>query len=180
MQYNDYNACNRQIYYNVSKLILFVTNGNKWLKSRVKIKVIQSGLEAVQILDNLFIKAILVFGMLGFGNPMMGLCHFQQPPITTGIEGQVWLSRTCPETPTNSDCPPRPYQSKITVANQADEIVAEIKTDANGHFYRVLKPGIYKLKPQSPRSRPLAAEQVINVVKNVVTKVTINYDSGIR
>ena len=134
----------------------------------------------MQILDRFFVKAILVVGMLGFGNPIMGLPHFQQKPITTGIEGQVWLSNTCPETPTNSDCPPRPYQSKVTVANQADEIVTEIKTDANGHFSRVLQPGIYKLKPQSLRPYPFAPEQVIKVVKNVVTKVTINYDSGIR
>ncbi len=134
----------------------------------------------MQILDHLFVRAILLIGMLGFGNPMMGLCHFDQKSIPTGIEGQVWLKGTCPETPTNSICPPRPYQSKIIVANQADEMVAEITSDANGHFYRALKPGIYKLKPQSLRSRPIAAEQVIKIVKHVVTKVTINYDSGIR
>jgi hypothetical protein len=80
----------------------------------------------------------------------------------------------------NVDCSDRPYQASINVLNAQSETVGRIQSDTSGYFQKNLKPGTYILRPESSSVPPYAVEQTVTVKENQMTKVTINYDSGIR
>src|SRR4051812_10268095 len=97
----------------------------------------------------------------------------------SGIEGQVILGPLTPvQRPgkTNS----RAFQATITVLNKKGEIITKFQSGEDGHFRVSLKPGVYVLHPESPRSLPRAPVQTITVSENKFTQVDIKYDTGIR
>jgi hypothetical protein len=96
-----------------------------------------------------------------------------------GIEGQISFGPISPVArPGVANY--RPYQATITVLDQNGHAVVQFQSDADGNFRQPLEPGRYVLDPQSPGSRPGAAQQVIVVHPGEYTRVRINYDSGIR
>jgi len=99
---------------------------------------------------------------------------------TSGIYGQVTLGPVCPVVQANQPCPDQPYQAAIEVLDSNRNHVASFQTDAQGNFKVGLKPGDYILVPQSPNVMPHASEQTVTVQANILTQVTIVYDSGIR
>jgi hypothetical protein len=111
-----------------------------------------------------------------------------QPPVAvidSGIIGNVTLSPICPvETdPPTPGCAPKPYQAEIVIktADNNSE-VSRFTTNADGTFKFNLSPGNYLLVPQNkPNSiSPVGRSQNVIVFAHQFTKVTINYDTGIR
>jgi hypothetical protein len=128
-----------------------------------------------------FNKSFLIFCLSYIlGNSAVNACNDSAESLNSGIEGLVTLSPTCPMVINDVDCSDRPYRATIDVLNAHNEIVGEIQSDTSGHFQKYLQPGTYILRPESSVSPPYAAEQTVTVKENQMTKVTINYDSGIR
>ena len=98
----------------------------------------------------------------------------------SGVEGQVWIGPNCPVAQPGQDCPDKPYQATITINNSDGRMVAQIQTNVMGYFKTPLEPGEYVLHPESPNMMPYAGEQNFVVEAGKFTKVTVNYDSGIR
>jgi hypothetical protein len=74
----------------------------------------------------------------------------------------------------------RPYQARISVLDETGRLITQCDTDQAGRFVVNLDAGEYTLRPESPGPHPRAAQQVIRVRAGQVTRVGINYDSGIR
>lgn len=128
-----------------------------------------------------FNKSLLILGLLYMlGSSAVNACNDSSESINSGISGQVTLSPTCPMVLNNVDCSDRPYQATINVLNAQSETVGRIQSDTSGYFQKYLKPGTYILRPESSSVPPYAVEQTVTVKENQMTKVTINYDSGIR
>lgn len=97
----------------------------------------------------------------------------------SGIEGIVIISPISPiERPGVINY--RPYQATITVLNEKGKTVTQFQSGLDGTFRVNLKPGIYKLRPESETNYPRAEEQKVIVSKKEFTEVKINYNSGIR
>lgn len=100
---------------------------------------------------------------------------------SSGIEGQVWLTPTCPEVLfPQPDCQDRPYAAIIAIFNERGQLVSRVQSNAEGYFRAVLAPGIYRLCPESSNPVPHAEEQTVTIIQNQMTPITIKYDSGIR
>lgn len=99
--------------------------------------------------------------------------------LGSGIEGQVTVRPISPvERPKMVN--EHPYQATITVLDRADQIVTQFQSDVDGYFRVRLDPGIYTLRPESPKALPYAKKQTVTVCKMKFTQVQIFYDSGIR
>jgi hypothetical protein len=97
----------------------------------------------------------------------------------SGIEGQISFGPISPVAqPGMANY--RPYQASINVLDEQQRLVAEVESDADGHFRVLLPPGTYVLDPQPSGRRQHAAQQVVTVRPGALTPVRINYDSGIR
>jgi hypothetical protein len=103
-------------------------------------------------------------------------------PDASGITGQVMIGPTCggPVKAGSTECADKPYPTKITVLDQAGQVVTRITTDAEGRFSLPLPPGTYTLQPEMTGRLPMAVEQVVTVVSGQFLTVTITYDSGMR
>ncbi|MBA3947022.1 MAG: carboxypeptidase regulatory-like domain-containing protein [Herpetosiphonaceae bacterium] len=98
----------------------------------------------------------------------------------TGIEGQVMIGPIRPvERPGIMN--QRPHQATVTVVDQNGQPVAQVHSGTDGQFRIPLKPGTYIMRPESPGNYPRAPQhQVVTVIQNRFTHVTLAYDSGIR
>ncbi len=98
----------------------------------------------------------------------------------TGIEGQVMIGPIRPvERPGIIN--QRPYQATVTVLDQNDQPVTQFQSGTDGQFRIPLKPGTYILRSESPGNYPRAPQhQMVTVIQNRLTHVTLLYDSGIR
>jgi len=123
---------------------------------------------------------ISAFVLLGAG------CSFQ-PSIsgttTSGIQGQILIGPSCPveSVPPQAQCAPKGYAGTVQVlsSDQSKEIT-KFTADVTGNFKVNLAPGDYYLKPVKQNTYPIAQPQSVSVTANSYTKVTIEYDSGIR
>ena len=102
------------------------------------------------------------------------------PTSTSGIDGQVTLSPTCPGPQRVGQVCERPYQATISVLDGQGRVVTQIQSGADGRFHLPLPPGSYTLHPESPSMLPRAADQVVTVSAGRFTQVTIQYDTGLR
>jgi hypothetical protein len=97
-----------------------------------------------------------------------------------GIVGAVLIGPMCPVVRAGIACPDRPYPATIGVQDQSGKRVTQFQTDSAGQFKISLAPGTYTLVPQSPDGFTRAGPQDVTVSGGQFTRVTINYDSGIR
>jgi len=108
----------------------------------------------------------------------------EQPPLTSGIEGQVLLGPQCPVVQEGTPCPDEPYQATIDVWNAGrSRKVTTFTTDDQGRFRVPLPPGDYYIDPQpEDPGRPLPAPipQDVTVLPDRFVSITIQYDTGIR
>ncbi|HLO33270.1 MAG TPA: hypothetical protein VK249_29250 [Anaerolineales bacterium] len=112
---------------------------------------------------------------------VLATCSLYNPtPRGSGIEGQVLIGPACPVAQQGQECPDQPYQAALTVNSASGVKIAQIQTDAQGHFRVPLVPGQYILHPESPSAMPFANDQSFTVVMGQYTRLTVNYDSGIR
>jgi hypothetical protein len=100
---------------------------------------------------------------------VLATCSIYNPtPRGSGIEGQVLIG------------PNQPYQATITVKSLSGVQIMQFQTDEQGHFSVTLVPGEYILHPESPNGIPFAGDQSFVVETGQYTRLTVNYDSGIR
>ena len=112
----------------------------------------------------------------------------QQMPInptpvpSNGIEGQVTEGPMCPGPVSigESQCQDQPYQATIIVLDENNNKVTQFQTDLSGNFKISLAPGTYGIHPESDNTFPRAADQLVVVISNQFTQMTIIYDTGMR
>jgi hypothetical protein len=101
----------------------------------------------------------------------------------SGIEGQAVISPVHPGPVRQGMKGSAPYQTTLIVwSGDSDREITRFETAADGRFRVALPPGVYRVGPlpQKGRFLPRASEETVTVTSGVYTKVTINFDSGIR
>ena len=112
---------------------------------------------------------------------VLATCSFYNPtPRGSGIEGQVLIGPMCPVTQQGQECPDQPYQATLTIQSRNGLQIMQFQTDEQGNFRVALAPGEYILNPESPNGIPYAGDQTFIVEMGRFTRLTVNYDSGIR
>ncbi len=112
---------------------------------------------------------------------VLATCSLYNPtPRGSGIEGQVLIGPMCPVMQQGQQCPDQSYQATLTVNSPSGVQIAQVQTDAQGHFKIPLVPGNYILHPKSPNGVATAGDQTFTVETGHYTQLTIHYDSGIR
>jgi hypothetical protein len=100
--------------------------------------------------------------------------------LDSGLHARVLFGPTCPVQRVGDSCI-RPYQATIRILREpAHELVATMRSAADGRFSVRLTPGRYLLEPRAGRPYPRSRPQTVTVHAHRFTNVTINYDSGIR
>jgi len=112
---------------------------------------------------------------------VLATCSIYSPtPRGSGVEGQVLIVPICPVEQQDQECPDQLYQATLTVNNLNGIQIMQFQTDAQGHFSVPLVPGEYILHPESPNGMPFASDQSFVVETGKYTRITVNYDNGIR
>ncbi|MGB8982817.1 MAG: hypothetical protein WCC12_13145 [Anaerolineales bacterium] len=112
---------------------------------------------------------------------VLATCSIYNPtPRGSGIEGQVLIGPMCPVAQPGQNCPDQPYQATLTVNSPSGVRIAQVQSDAQGHFRVPLVPGEYILHPESPDGIPFAGDQMFAVQTGQYTQLSVTYDSGIR
>ena len=103
-------------------------------------------------------------------------------PTDSGITGKVLVGPMCPVMIEGQECPDQPYRATLTVKNLEGREIVQFQTDEMGNFNIPLAPGEYILHPEPPKDAPLpfAEEQRFIVQSGEFTRLTVQYDSGIR
>lgn len=103
-------------------------------------------------------------------------------PTNSGITGKVLVGPMCPVMVEGQECPDQPYQATLTIYNPGGREVVQFQTDEQGNFNVPLAPGDYILHPETPEDAllPFAEEQRFTVLPGEYTRLTVQYDSGIR
>ncbi|MGD8405287.1 MAG: hypothetical protein PVJ21_16615 [Anaerolineales bacterium] len=103
-------------------------------------------------------------------------------PTNSGVTGKVLVGPMCPVTIEGQECPDQSYQATLTVNNPDGREIVQFQTDEQGNFSVPLAPGEYILHPETPKDAPLpfADEQRFTVREGEYTRLTVQYDSGIR
>jgi hypothetical protein len=109
-------------------------------------------------------------------------CGGRAAPADSGIEGRVLIGPMCPVVQEGVPCPDEPYEATIRVRDESGEVVATVRSAADGRFRVDLVPGRYVLEPVAPNegAPPYAGPLEVQVAAHAFTPVTITYDSGIR
>ena len=104
----------------------------------------------------------------------------------SGIAGKIVEGPTCPvqSVPPQPQCAPRPLQARVRISRVASHRPARVvRSDSTGHFTLRLTPGSYVVQglptSRSGLPRPPAPERV-RVYPGRLTRITLNYDTGIR
>ena len=102
-----------------------------------------------------------------------------------GISGVVLLGPTCPvmRDPPDPRCADKPYQTNLVVTTKdSARIIKEFSSDKNGRFSVDLIPGEYLIqnKPSAAMLPRCTSSEILKVVSNIFTNVTISCDTGIR
>ena len=122
-------------------------------------------------------KITLIFALL----IAISACNAITPTsLDSGVEGQVFIGPVCPVVQEGQECPDQPYQATLVVNNSNGREIVKVQTDEQGRFKIPLEPGEYIMHPESPNVMPSAGEQSFIVESGTYTKITVNYDSGIR
>lgn len=112
---------------------------------------------------------------------VLATCSVYNPtPRGSGLEGQVTIGPVCPVGQQGQECPDQPYQATLTVNSPTGVMIAQVHSDAQGHFRVPLVPGEYILHPESLDGVAFAGDQSFTVETSRYTQLTVNYDSGIR
>lgn len=100
---------------------------------------------------------------------------------TDGIlEGTALASPQCPVQIQGRPCPPKPLSAEVTVADPDGRVVATFRTDADGRFSISLPAGSYVLTSSQALSPVLLTPVTVQVSAGRVTRVRLDFDTGIR
>jgi hypothetical protein len=112
---------------------------------------------------------------------LLSACASATPgPVTSGVEGQVFIGPTCPVMQLDTPCPDKPYQAILTIYDNNHRKISQFQTEIDGTFHVGLAPGDYILHPESASVMPSASDQPFKVSPGEYTNLVITYDSGIR
>ena len=104
-------------------------------------------------------------------------------PVISGINGKVMIG---PITPVQKEgeVNEKPYSDALIfiMDSTGSSKITEVISDQNGLFKIYIAPGTYLLDPQTPHDQrfPVTGTQIVVVLENMFTDVTINFDTGIR
>ena len=100
----------------------------------------------------------------------------------SGIRGTVLLGPTCPVETVESPCPDRPLADIEVQMLQGGDVVAAVRSDADGRFTVALDPGHYTLQAVVEAGGPgMSAKPVdVTVTSGEFLEVNVPVDSGIR
>jgi predicted phage tail protein len=122
--------------------------------------------------------------IFGPGTFTLTIAGGQPPQAHSGIEGVAWIG---PIFPIDRPGVPntQPLAGAVISVETADGSaeVARVIADDKGRFDIPLAPGRYRLVPLPPQPGqvwPRGTPQTVDVLADVYTQVTVNYDSGIR
>ena len=103
-------------------------------------------------------------------------------PAGPGIAGQALAGPTCPVVrPGDPACSDRPVPgATILIRDAGGTVVAQLVTDASGHFQVVVPPGPYRIEPQPVQGLMGTARTLDVTVGSTFQVVDISYDTGIR
>jgi hypothetical protein len=108
----------------------------------------------------------------------------EEAPVTSGIEGQVFLGPMCPVVQVGIPCPDEPFQATIIIWNaERTTEVRSFTTDEQGRFRVPLAPDDYYLDPQPVEPGepfPVPIPNTVTVLAGQFAQVTVQYDTGIR
>ena len=100
---------------------------------------------------------------------ILATCSIYNPtPRGSGIEGQVFIG------------PEGPHQATLTVLNPSGVQIAQVRSDAQGHFRLPLVPGEYILHPESPDGAAFASDQTFVVEAGRYIQLNVTYERGSR
>ena len=102
------------------------------------------------------------------------------PNAEQGVEGIVLLGPQCPVATAQDPCPDSPYQAWIRVRRLDGGTVTRVRSGEDGRFRVGLRPGTYRLDPESGDPLPFAMEQEVEVEAGRYTEVVVSFDTGIR
>jgi hypothetical protein len=104
------------------------------------------------------------------------------PTLSSGIEGNITEGPTCPgPVPMGgTQCQDRPYQATLQVLNSRNQVITQLNTDVDGYFKISLPPGVYIIHPLSGDPFPHAVDQIVSVPADQYTRISIQYDTGLR
>ena len=102
------------------------------------------------------------------------------PGAPQGIDGLVLIGPQCPVQTLENPCPDQPYEAAIDIQNRDGDLVARVRSAADGTFRVGLRPGAYTLVPLSGNPFPVAQAEDVDVLPGVYADVTISFDTGIR
>jgi hypothetical protein len=102
------------------------------------------------------------------------------PDALQGIEGLVTIGPQCPVVQQDGSCPDLPYQAWVRVRRSDGALVARIRSGEDGKFRVGLRPGAYRLDPESGSPFPFATGENVEVERGVFSEVVIQFDTGIR
>lgn len=109
---------------------------------------------------------------------LLSACGGSAGSSDSGIHGRAVISPACPVEPCTAAEPP--YEGSFVV-RKGDQVVATVKTDAEGRFEVRLAPGSYLLQSEAEaEALPLLKPVEVTVREHEFTNVTLAFDSGIR
>jgi hypothetical protein len=102
---------------------------------------------------------------------------------SSGVRGTTDVDAGCPPSPATTACPRRPLAARLRFVRQdrsAPDVV--ILTGPDGAFTVDLPPGRYELVPDNLTGAPLprADRRTVEVHQGEFTRVTVEFDSGVR
>jgi hypothetical protein len=102
------------------------------------------------------------------------------PTATTGLTGTVVRGPVAPVCDVNTACT-APFSAGFTV-DRNGVVVAQFRSDNNGHFTVSLSPGAYQVTPDAdaPLLAPATQAKTVTVVDSGLTTVNLQFDTGIR
>jgi hypothetical protein len=98
----------------------------------------------------------------------------------SGVEGTVTISPTCPVETEDNPCLPKPYNAYLSITTASGKVVTETVATKNGQFTVYLPVGEYIVKNASQSPLPSFSPLSFTVTKNNITKISLDFDSGIR
>jgi len=97
----------------------------------------------------------------------------------SGIDGVVLAGPTCPVERVGSPCPDQPVSARLKIVDGHGNVVAELRTAADGSFHIDVTPGRYTIE-DADAVPPSGAPSEVEVVASQRAHATLHWDTGIR
>jgi hypothetical protein len=126
------------------------------------------------------VRARARLGLLTMCTILTGCGQPVSPTVTTGLSGVVMRGPIVPVCQINVPCE-APFSGAFSVEQDARH-VTEFRSDADGRFTVMLRPGTYRIVPaaDAPIISPQAQSKMVDVGPVGLTQVLLEFDTGLR